>query len=275
MRKLITVSLSDIRESLHSKWFYIYLMIFGGAIAGLFATGITESQVMGFTGLNRLLITYTQLCMGVLPIFTLISIVRNITGDRENNVMEYILSMPLSLSNYYWGKLFGRYVITCLPIMAALGGSIIWGNIKGLTIPYNHIGYYALLIGALIWCFLSIGMFISFLVKGQELGIGIAFLLWLVLLLFIDAVLIGVMLQYRINEEIIISVSLLNPLQAFRTGAFLLFDGELSIMGPASRVVLDFAGRTGFLIYSILYPFVLGGLFSVSGYLLFKNKDIV
>jgi hypothetical protein len=54
----------------------------------LFLFGITESRIMGFTGLSRLLVTYIQLSMAILPVFVLVTTVRSVAGDREAGVFE-------------------------------------------------------------------------------------------------------------------------------------------------------------------------------------------
>jgi len=271
----ITTVIAEIRESFRAKWFFLYTLIFGGAIVMLLALGITESQVLGFTGLSRLLITYIQLCVAILPVFILITTVRTVVGDRESNVLEYILSLPISLGAYYWGKLTARFIIVFIPVLLALSGAVFWGAVKNLTIPWPIVGYYSLMLASLAWAFLGTGMFISTLVRKQEWALGLAFLVWLTLLLFIDVILIGVLLQNQLMEEVIIGIALLNPLQVFRTGAILLFDPELSLLGPASYVILDNMGYTGFLFYSILYPLGLGWAFSWLGYKIFKTGDLV
>ena len=97
----------DVVESLRARWFMIYTLVFGGIVAMLFAFGLTESRVLGFIGLSRLLVTYIQLCMAILPIFVLITTVRSVAGDREAGVFEYLLSLPVSLSAWFWGKTAG------------------------------------------------------------------------------------------------------------------------------------------------------------------------
>ncbi|MBF0288159.1 MAG: ABC transporter permease [SAR324 cluster bacterium] len=272
---LYVVSLADIRESIRAKWFFIYILIFGGAVVLLFVIGITESQVLGFTGLSRLLVTYIQLCVAILPIFILITTVRAVVGDRESNVLEYFLSMPISLGAYFWGKLLAKFIVVFLPVGLALLGAVSWGIIRSLSIPWHSVGYYILLLGTLSWCFLGIGMLISSLVHKQEWALGLAFLVWLTLLIFIDIIMIGILLQNQVQEKIIITISLLNPLQAFRTGAILLFDPDLSAIGPASYVILEALGYEGFLTFSILYPFGLGWFLAWLGYCIFKRGDLV
>jgi len=275
MNTFIQVTLADFRESVRAKWFFIYSLVFGGAVVLLFVLGVTESRVMGFTGLSRLLITYIQLCVAILPILILISTVRSVVGDRESNILEYFLSMPISLIAYYWGKILSRFFLIFIPIIAALLGALFWGKLKDLNISWYVVGYYSVLLGTLAWCFLGLGMYISTLVKKQEWGLGLSILIWLILLLFIDVILIGLMLRQQIMESVIVAVALLNPIMVFRAGAVLLFDPELTSMGPASYVILDNLGYHGFLIYTIVYPLTLGWLFSCLGFFRFKKGDLV
>lgn len=274
MKALIQITISDFQESVRAKWFLIYCLVFGGAVILLFVLGITESKVLGFTGLSRLLVTYIQLCVAILPILVLISTVRSVVGDREANILEYFLSMPISLGAYFWGKVISKFFLIFVPIFSALLAAIIWGSFKSLSIPWEIAGYYALLLASLSWCFLGLGMFISTIVKKQEWGLGLSVLIWLVLLLFIDAILIGLMMQHQIIESVIVAIALANPIMVFRTGAVLLFDPELTAIGPASYVILDHMGHAGFLAFSICYPVVLGWLFSGLGFLRFRKGDL-
>ena len=104
MKQLWLTAKLDIVESLRARWFMIYTLVFGGIVALLFAFGLTESRVLGFIGLSRLLVTYIQLSMAILPIFVLITTVRSVAGDREAGVFEYLLSLPVSLVGLVLGQ---------------------------------------------------------------------------------------------------------------------------------------------------------------------------
>jgi ABC-2 type transport system permease protein len=116
----------DIVESLRARWFQVYTLVFGGIVALLFLFGLTESRVLGFIGLSRLLVTYIQLTMAILPIFVLITTVRSVAGDREAGVFEYLLSLPVSLAAWFWGKILGRYLVIFLPVFAAMVLAVAW-----------------------------------------------------------------------------------------------------------------------------------------------------
>ena len=120
-KNLLLIAYLDLKEPIRAKWFIIYALVFGGLIALFFIAGITESQVMGFSGLSRLLLMYIQVTIVILPIFILVTTVRSISGDRDNHILEYMLSFPISLKEYYWGKVFGRFITVFLPVFYGNG----------------------------------------------------------------------------------------------------------------------------------------------------------
>ena len=142
MKQLWLTAKLDIVESLRARWFQIYTLVFGGIVALLFLFGLTESRVLGFIGLSRLLVTYIQLTMAILPIFVLITTVRSVAGDREAGVFEYLLSLPVGLGAWFWGKIVGRYIVVFAPVFLAMLGSVIWAMIANIEVPWDMFGYY-------------------------------------------------------------------------------------------------------------------------------------
>ncbi len=274
MKQLWLTARLDIVESLRARWFMIYSVVFGGIVVLLFAFGLTESRVLGFIGLSRLLVTYIQLTMAILPIFVLITTVRSVAGDREAGVFEYLLSLPVGLAAWFWGKIIGRYVTVFLPVFVAMLGAALWGTLQGIDVPWDMFLYYTALLAAMGWCFLGLAMLISTLARSTDVAQGAAFMLWLTLLLFLDLILLGVMIQGRIAPEIAVTIALINPLQVFRVAALALFDTQLIVLGPSAYVILDLFGITGFKAYALAYPVLLGTLAAAIGFFNFKNSDL-
>ncbi|MCW8826363.1 MAG: ABC transporter permease [Gammaproteobacteria bacterium] len=274
MKHLLLTAYTDILESLRARWFLIYSAIFGGIVVLLFLFGLTESRIMGFTGITRLMITYIQLSMAILPIFILITTVRSVAGDREAGVFEYLLSLPITLGSWFWGKMVGRFVVVFLPVFLALVGAIIWGMVNGADVPWKIFLYYSGLLFSLSWCFLGIGMLISTMARSADVAQGAAFIVWLALILFLDLILLGVMIRESISPDAVVAIALANPLQVFRTAAMLLFDAQLVLLGPSAYLILDNFGETGYLIWSLLYPVGIGTLSGWIGYRLFLRSDL-
>ena len=274
MKHLLLTAYADIIESLRARWFMVYALVFGGIVVILFAFGLSESRIMGFTGLSRLLVTYIQLSMAILPIFVLITTVRSVAGDREAGVFEYMLSLPVSLSAWFWGRFLGRFLVVFLPVFLAMGGALVWGVIKGAEIPWDLFVYYSALLMALAWCFLGIGMLISTLARSSDVAQGAAFLVWLLLLLFLDLILLGVLIQEHLPPDTAVALALANPLQVFRTATMMLFDPQLVLLGPTAYVILDNFSQAGYIAYAVLYPMLFGSLCAAAGYLLFRRSDL-
>ncbi|WP_126444348.1 ABC transporter permease [Sulfuricystis multivorans] len=274
MKQLWLTARLDIVESLRARWFLIYTGVFGGIVALLFVFGLTESRVLGFIGLSRLLVTYIQLTMAILPIFVLITTVRSVAGDREAGVFEYLLSLPVSLAAWFWGKILGRYLVIFAPVFLAMLAAVGIAMIKEIEIPWDMFGYYTALLAAMAACFLGLGMLISALARSTDMAQGAAFLTWLVLLLFLDLILLGVMIQGRVAPEVAIGIALVNPLQVFRTAALALFDPQLIVLGPAAYVILDTFGASGYKLFALAYPTALGLAAAGLGYFLFRRGDL-
>ena len=274
MKNLWLTAKADIVESLRAKWFMVYTSVFGGIVVLLFVFGVTESRIMGFTGLSRLLITYIQLSIAILPVFVLITTVRSVAGDREAGIFEYLLSFPVSLSAWFWGKFLGRFFVVFLPVFLAMVGAVVWALIKGIDVPWGLFISYTSLLMAVAWCFLGIGMLISTIARSADVAQGAAFMIWLALLLFMDLILLGVMIREGLPAETAVMISLINPLQVFRTAAMMLFDPQLVLLGPSAYIILDTFGTTGYILWSIIYPVSIGSLAAYIGYRLFKRGDL-
>ena len=275
MKNLYLIAFLDLKESIRAKWFVVYSLVFGGLIALFFIAGVTESQVMGFSGLSRLLLMYIQITIVILPIFILITTVRSISGDRDSHVLEYMLSFPISLKQYYWGKVIGRFITVFLPVFFAMVIAIVYGAFKGAAIPWNIFFLYSGLLFAMTSAFLGIAFFISSFVKSSEVALGLSFFIWIFLLAFIDIALISLMMQERMSSGLIIFISLINPMEIFRVAAISLFDPQLTVMGPVAFYILDSMDQTAFVLVSIIYPLILGLLFAFVGYKIFEKKDLV
>jgi ABC-2 type transport system permease protein len=274
MKQLWLTARLDIVESLRARWFLIYTAVFGGIVALLFLFGLTESRVLGFIGLSRLLVTYIQLTMAILPIFVLITTVRSVAGDREAGVFEYLLSLPVSLGAWFWGKILGRYIVVFAPVFLAMLAAVLIALVKEIEVPWGMFGYYTALLATMALCFLGLGMLISSVARTTDMAQGAAFMTWLILLLFLDLILLGVMIQGRIAPEIAVGIALANPLQVFRTAALALFDPQLIVLGPAAYVILDTFGVFGYKVFALAYPSALGLLAAALGYYIFRRGDL-
>ena len=264
----------EIAEALRSRWVASYALVFFGLTGLLLVFGLTESRVLGFTGLSRTLVTYTQLAMAIAPIFILISTVRSLSGDREAGVFEYILALPLSLGAWYAGRVFGRFALAVAPVAGALVMAAIYGAARGGGVPWREFLFDIGLLASLIFAFIGLGFLISALAHKVDTAQTMAFVLWLFLLLALDLILLGVLIRNQAPLESVVVVAMLNPLQVFRIASMMLFDPQLVLLGPTAYAIFDIFGRELFLVWAFVYPLALGALAATLGYHVLKHSDL-
>ena len=265
----------EFKETLRARWYQFYILAAAGLISLFFYLGLMESRVLGFIGLGRLLLTLIQLCIIILPIFTLITTVRTFVSDRETGVWEYNLSVPVKLSSFYWGRGTGRYLSLYLPLFAGIIGCAVVTLVNGYPVPWKMTFLYLSFIGANLLCFTGMALCLSVYAKTQEMALGLAFVLWMFFEALIDALLLGLMLKERLMAEVILGVAFLNPLQSFRMAAIALFDPELTILGPISYTIIEKIGLNSLLLWAVFWPAVLGIAFAFIGYKRFKRNDLI
>lgn len=275
MGQLWLTAWTDVIESLRARWFTVYTVVFGGIVVLLFLFGLTESRVMGFTGLSRMMVTYIQLSMAILPVFVLITTVRSVAGDREAGVFEYLLALPVGLGAWYWGRVLGRFIVVFTPVFAGMSAAVVWGVLSGGDVPWQMFIYYTILLMSLAFCFLGIGMLISTLSRSSDVAQGAAFMVWLILLLFLDLILLGVMINGQVSPDLAVAVALANPMQVFRTATMMLFDPQLVLLGPSAYIILDAFGQAGYMAWAMLYPLFIGFICALTGYVYFKRSDLI
>ena len=265
----------ELSESLRSRWFHFYAAVVIGLMLLLIVTGVSESRVLGFTGLSRLLVTYIQIAMAIVPLFVIVTTARSMVGDREAGNLEYMLAFPVSLPVWYWGRFLSRLVLVLAPVALSLGLAAVYGLAMGHTVPWGHVGLYAGLVGALATAFLGLGFLISALARSTEVALGASLLVWLTLVAFLDLLLLSVLSQERFVSDYVVAIALASPLRSFRTASMILFDPQLILLGPSSYVILDHFGQIGYVAWAMVYPVVLGLVMAGLGYWRFSRSDLV
>jgi ABC-2 type transport system permease protein len=72
-----------------------------------------------------------------------------------------------------------------------------------------------------------------------------------------------------------VGIALFNPLQSFRTAALLMFDPQLIVLGPSAYVIFDLFGATGYRIFALAWPALVGTLCALWGYHQFRRGDLL
>lgn len=266
---------TDVHEIVTARWYKIYVIAFTLLFTVFLAFGLTESKILGFTGLGRTLLTLIQLCLVAAPIFCLVTTARTFVSDRESGVWEYALALPVSLYGFYWGKAFSRLLMLTLPMLLTILAIAILGAFQDVSVPWLAVFYYQALLIAMVACFLGMALLISILASNQEAALATVFMVWFSVEALIDGLLLGFLVKEQLPARLIIVLAMLNPLQAFRVAAIALFDPQLTSLGPISYTLLDHFGRPMIFIWALCWPMLLGLSCAYLGSRLFASRDLI
>ncbi|MGF1510285.1 MAG: ABC transporter permease [Myxococcota bacterium] len=265
----------ELRETVLSRWFQVYMLGFAAVLGLFFAFGLAESQIMGFQGLGRTLLTFFRATLVILPLFVLLTTARTLVEDRDSGAWEYMLAFPFSLSSYYWGRFWGRALGITSPLVLALFAGGLVEAIRGRAVPWGLIAGFAAIVAALVACFLGVAMLISVTSRAQETAIAGAFAVWLSVEALVDALLLGLLIRAQLSAEVVLGIAMLNPVQAGRVASIGLFEPELSMLGPLSYTLLDELGSVGIFIWALAWPFAIGLAAAAVGLWSMKKNDMV
>lgn len=275
-KKLIKIHfLLEFQETIKSRWFHVYFIFLFLMMIAFSILGISDSKMLGFTGLGRVLLLFIQISIILFPIFILVTIAKTFVSDRESGVWEYNLSLPTDLRSFYYGKAIGRYLAMILPIMIAMFILVLVNIFKQDYFSLKLTFYYSLLLYALIFCFMGISFCLSVFVRSLEYALSGAFIIWIFFETFVDIILLGMMVKERFHPNLIMGLALLNPLQDFRIASISLFDPDLSVLGTLSYSLLDILGLNFILCWAIIWPCLIGSIFFIIGFYIFKKRDLL
>lgn len=74
-----------------------------------------------------------------------------LVAERKEQTVPFIMSLPVTPMDYYWGKLLGTLAIYLVPFTLVAGGSI--ALVLGTPLPDGLLVYFVLIYGFLLTCF--------------------------------------------------------------------------------------------------------------------------
>jgi Cu-processing system permease protein len=228
--------------AVRSRWLQIFAVVFGGLALAVAASGYILSGGYGVQDFSRTAVSLVQLVLLLVPLSALVFGGLALTSDR--GAAELLYSQPVARGRLLLGRVLG--------VWAALAAAQLVGfGLAGLVLQWQAgiegVGQYAalaLMSVALTGVFLSIAALLASLNTGRRTRVlAMALVVWFVSVVLFDVVALGAasMLRSGSASRLLIWSTLINPVDAARTGALLAIEGT-SAFGAASLALLRFTG---------------------------------
>ena len=228
----------ELTLAVRSKWTQIFASVFAALALAVAASGYILSGGGGVQDFSRTAASLVQLILLLVPLTSLVIGVLSLAPDRGG--AELLFSQPISRRTILLGRLLGLFAALAAAQAVGLGAA---GIVIILRAGQLGAGAYAVLFAAslaLTAVFLGIAAALSSAAVGRRArSLAVALIVWFAAVVLFDVAALGAATQLRSGNasRLLIAATLINPVDAVRTGTLLAIEGTTAF-GPASLALL-------------------------------------
>ncbi len=275
-RELLALARLELSDVLRSRWLGFSTSLYAALAGVLVFVGMRESSVLGFSGMNRVMLSFAHVLLLVLPLLALTATTQVVNRARDDGTVELLFSHPLSRTGYLVAVSMTRYAVLVVPLILllcamALGAGLLFGE----SVPWGMLGRTLAVSAALLWAFTGLGMAVSVGARNQARAVTWGLLLWALSVALLDLALIGLLLQWRLDARTLFVLASINPVQAARLALLSGIETDLGSLGPLGFYLSQRVGAASLLALGLAWPVAVGTVSWLWAHASFRRSDLV
>ncbi len=266
----------DLAEVLRSRWVLFCLGLYAVLAALFVLVGLRESQVLGFTGLGRVLLSLSHALVLLLPLLALTATGQVINRAQDDGTLELLCSHPMTREEYFLSVTAVRYGVLLAPLaLLVLAVAVLGRALLGSEVPWGYLARSLGVSAALLWAFTGLGLLVSTRVRNQAKAVMAVLALWVTAVALLDFALIGLMLQWRLHAKSVFLLASLNPVESARLALLSGAEPSLAALGPVGFYLAHRLGAGWLLVAGVVWPAALGTVAWMAALRRFRKEDLV
>lgn len=276
VRAFTAIARLELAEVLRSRWLWFCLLTYAVLGSVFVLVGMRESSVLGFTGMGRVLLSFSHALVLVLPLLGLTASGLVVNRAREDGSLELWFGHPVTRSTFFAAVSVVRYASLVLPLVLMLFGLGLVGRFAfGQAIPWGFLVRTIAVSAALLAVAVSFGLAVSTYVRNPAKALMLLLLLWALGVALLDFALVGLMLQWQIKPLLVFALAALNPVQDARLALLSGAEPELGTLGPVGFFLANHLGQAGLLALGLAWPCVLAAAAWFASLHRFRKGDLI
>ena len=272
----LAIARLDLAAIRRSRWLWFCLIAYGLLAVVLVTASSRESMVLGFTGSGRVLLSFSHALVLILPLIALTATAPVIQRAREDGSLELLLSQPLAPSSWFVATFAVRYLALVVPLAIAMVGIGLWGQFAyGDPIPWPFVVRALAISAALLFAFCGIGACISAYVRDPARVITYLVIAWALGVALLDFGVIGMLLRWRVNAQVVFGVAIANPVEAARLALLSHLQPDLATYGPVGLYMAQRVGTASLFLIGVAWPICVGLGTGLLAFHRFRRSDRV
>ncbi len=233
----------ELASGLRARWFWAYSSVFVLAGLALVLLAPADVAVYGYRGFAKALVGVVHLALLFVPVMALVPATAAVAEERENGGLEYLLAQPVEVGEVYSGKWLGLTISVLSSI--TLGFSVTAAAALWRGVPWLLVLVLYLFAALLALAFVSLGLWFSTVSATRARALTLGIVVWLG---FATLGTLGLMLAFvrlGLPQWLLVTWTLVNPVEAFRLGVVVAADGDGSLLGPVGVALVERLGPLG------------------------------
>lgn len=231
--------------AVRSRWLQTFAAVFAGLALAVSSAGYILSGGHGVQDFSRTAVSLVQIVLLLVPLASLVFGGLALTPDR--GAAELLYSQPVPRSALLIGRMLGVWLALAAAELVGFGvAGVVMRTQAGLD-GLARYGALVLTAVAITGVFLAMATWLASVNAGRRTRVlAAALVVWFVTVVLFDLVVLGAasLLRSGSASRLLISATLINPVDAARTGVLLAIEGTAAF-GAASLALLRFTGGAG------------------------------
>jgi Cu-processing system permease protein len=231
--------------AVRSRWLQWFAVVFAGLALAISMSGYILSGGYGMQDFSRTAVSLVQVVLLLVPLASLVFGGLALTPER--GAAELLYSQPVSRGAILLGRMLGVW-------LALAAAELIGFGLAGLVMQYQagpdglwRYGALVVTAVAITGVFLAVATLLASINAGRRTRVlAAALVVWFITVVMFDVAVLGIasLLRSGSASRLLITATLINPVDAARTGSLLAIEGTAAF-GAASLALLRFTGGAG------------------------------
>ncbi len=276
LREVGAAARLDLAEVVRSRWLLFCAGVYA-IVAGIFVlVGLRESTLLGFTGMGRVLLSFSHALVLLLPLLALTATSAVVNRARDDGSFELLFTQPLRRGSWFAAVSGVRLAALIAPLVVLMVGmGAVAGAVWRQEVPWPFLWRSVGVCSALLVCFAGIGVAISTFVRNPARATTYVILAWAVSVALLDFGLIGLMLKWQLNPQAVFTLAALNPVQDARMALLSSLEPDLATFGPVGFYMANRVGGDALFALGVAWPAAVGLGAWGAAFLRFRRGDLV
>ncbi len=228
--------------AVRSRWLQLFAVVFAALALAVSGAGYILSGGHGVQDFSRTAVSLVQIVLLLVPLAALVFGGLALTPER--GAAELLYSQPVPRGAILLGRMLGVWL--ALAAAEAIGFGLAGLFMQYQAGPDGLTRYGALVLTAVVitGVFLAIATLLAGLNAGRRTRVlAAALVVWFITVVMFDVAVLGIasLLRSGSASRLLITATLINPVDAARTGSLLAIEGTAAF-GAASLALLRFTG---------------------------------